>query len=477
MSDRTEAPPRERLRFINEGVPKGGLRGSAGDALSSAHCRISPQPFPLRPETIARLEQMGGDLLAFYRAANRLYLDAARGNAPAWVEDYLDRGKGDQVRDLGRLRRTRTHLPRIIRPDLMALEDGSLRATELDAVPGGFGALAAFSQRYAGLGFNVVGGGDGIVRGMAAMLRDAAGNDDPNVAIVVSEESADYRPEMEWIAAALRDHGLNVHRVDPRELALDGESMLFPGAGEHHRADVVYRFFELHDLRNIPKMELLFYALKHRLVIVTPPIKTYLEEKLLFALFRHPALEHFWRAQLAEDVVARLESTLPETWVLDSRPLPPHAAICPPMEAGGRRILRWDDLQDLTQRERRLVAKPSGYSELAWGARGVTIGHDVSGDVWATTVRRALDSFDGSPYVLQHFYQSRRVNVHYFDVEADAVRDLDGRARISPFYFVVGDRADLAGVLVTVVPSPNKIIHGTPEAVMAPAMPSADALI
>ncbi len=477
MSDRTEAPPRERSRFINEGVPEGGLRGSADDSLSPVPWRISPQPFPLRPDTVARLAQMGGDLLAFYRAANRLYLDAAHGNAPAWVEDYLDRGKGDRVRDLGRLRRTRTHLPRIIRPDLMALEDGSLRATELDPVPGGFGALAAFSRRYAELGFDVVGGGDGIVRGMAAMLRDAAGKDDPNVAIVVSDESADYRPEMEWIAAALRDHGLNAHQVDPGELALDGDSMLFPGAGEHHRADVVYRFFELHDLRNIPKVELLSYALKHRLVVVTPPIKTYLEEKLLFALFRHPELERFWQAQLAEDVIARLESTLPETWVLDSRPLPPHAAICPPMETGGRRILRWDDLDGLTQRERRLVVKPSGYSELAWGARGVTVGHDVSGDVWAATVRRALESFDTSPYVLQPFYQSRRVDVHYYDFEADAVRDLDGRPRISPFYFVAGDRADLAGVLVTVVPSPNKIIHGTPEAVMAPAMTAADALI
>ena len=479
LSDLTEAPPRERSRFINGGVPEGGLRGAPPErgAMTRVPWRISPQPFRLRPATVERLEGLGRDLLAFYRVANRLYGDAVRGQLPAWVQDYLDRGKGERMRELGRLRRYRTHVPRVIRPDLMALEDGTLRATELDAVPGGFGALAAFSRRYAELGFDVVGGADGVVQGLAAMFRDVAGHDQPTVAIVVSDESEDYRQEMDWVAGALRQEGLNAHQIHPRALELQGDALGFEAEGKRHVADVVYRFFELFDLPNIPKLDLLIYAMKQRLVVLTPPLKAFLEEKLLFTLFHHPELEEYWRGELEPEVFERLKGTLPETWILDPRPIPPQAAVSPPFIAADKPIRRWDDLYGLTQRQRRLVIKPSGFSELAWGGRGVTVGHDVNGKAWDEAVGKALESFDSTPHVIQPYHQSRRVGVSYFDFEADEVRRIEGRARISPFYFVVGDAAELAGVLVTVVPAANKVIHGTPEAVMAPAMVSSDAVI
>jgi len=51
------------------------------------------------------------------------------------------------------------------------------------------------------------------------------------------------------------------------------------------------------------------------------------------------------------------------------------------------------------------------------------------------------------------------------------------RARISPYYMVVDGEARLSGVLVTVVPAANKVIHGTSESVMMPAMVSDEAEI
>ena len=472
----TDAPTRDRMLFLNEGVPEGGMRRRT-DGVSRVPWRISPEPFPLRAETVARLEQLGDDLLAFYRAANHLYLGAAHGRHPDWVRDYFERGKTERVRELGALRRYRTQVPRIMRPDLMALEDGSLHATELDAVPGGFGSLAAFSRRYASLGFDLVGGGDGLVRGLADMFRDVAPSDAPTVAMMVSDESADYRAEMGWMADALREVGLNAHVIAPHDVRLDGDALTFEAEGRRQTADVVYRFLELHDLPNVPNIDLVIYAMKHRLARVTPPFKSYLEEKLLFALYRHPELEGFWRGELGADVFGRLLEVFAETWVLDARPIPPSAAVCPPLETAGKLIRRWEDLYGLSQKQRRLVIKPSGFSELAWGSRGVTIGHDVPGDTWDADVRRGLNSFDDTPYVVQPFYESRRVPVRYFDFEADEIRQMDGRARVSPFYYVVGDEAVLAGVLVTVVPSPNKVIHGTPEAVLAPAMISDSATI
>ena len=68
------------------------------------------------------------------------------------------------------------------------------------------------------------------------------------------------------------------------------------------------------------------YAVRKRLVRVTPPLKSYLEEKLNFALFHHPSLAEWWEERLGEGF-AKLRAVIPQTWVVDNRPLPPHAVI------------------------------------------------------------------------------------------------------------------------------------------------------
>ena len=459
---------------IGRATPLGSTEPS--DAASTPW-RIAPRPFPLSPSAVAELERLGNDLLAFYIAANRLYTSAVRGRAPAWVLKCLEQGKPERVRELGRLRRYRSALPVMIRPDLMALEHGGFMATELDAVPGGFGVLGAISRAYQDLGFDLVGGTDGMVQGLAAALRGAARVDDPAVALVVADESEDYRPEMDWAATALREAGLPTRQIHPRDLRLHDDSLQMRNCHGWEHVNLVYRFLELHDLPNIPKIDLVIYAMKHRLATVTAPFKSYLEEKLLFYLFHHPELDTFWRDALGRETQARLARMLPPTWLLDPQPIPPTAALDPPLVTGKRRIRHWADLRGLSQRERRLVLKPSGFSELAWGSRGVTIGHDVNQDEWNQAVDNALASFETTPYILQQFHQSRRVRVSYYDVQADAVRPMTGRARLSPYYMVVDGKTRLCGVLVTVVPAANKVIHGTSESVMMPAMVSDDAEI
>jgi hypothetical protein len=43
-----------------------------------------------------------------------------------------------------------------------------------------------------------------------------------------------------------------------------------------------------------------------------------------------------------------------------------------------------------------------------------------------------------------------------------------GRARLTPYYFVVGDSVRLGGATATVVPIDKKLIHGMVDAVMVP---------
>ena len=333
------------------------------------------------------------------------------------------------------------------------------------------------SHAYNDLNFDIVGGKDGIITGLANTLRSVAGDDDPSVAIVVSDESEDYRDEMDWIATALRDVGLQAHQIHPRALRLQDDKLEMTTVDGQRPVDVVYRFFELHDLPNIQKIDLLVYAVKHRMAIITSPFKAHLEEKLLFALFHHPELHDFWHTELGDTAWTRLCQTLPPTWLIDSRPIPPTAAIDPELAVGDHRIRHWPDLYGLSQRRRHLVMKPSGFSELSWGSRGVTIGHDVTNEAWDAAVKQAITSFGKTPYVIQHYHQSRRVGVRYFDFETNTVKPFEGRARICPYYTVQNEKACLSGVLVTVVPASSKVIHGSPVSVMMPATTSDNATI
>ena len=212
---------------------------------------------------------------------------------------------------------------------------------------------------------------------------------------------------MQWLATAVDDLGVPAVAVRPQEVVFTEEHLQVPYAGGLRPVSVVYRFFELFDLPNIPKYELILYAAKKGRVAITPPLKSYLEEKLLFALFHHPVLAHFWREQLGAEVQRRLEQVIPETWVLDPAPLPPAATI-PGLRIADRPVQSWDQLRGLTQKWRQLVVKPSGFDELAWGSRGVSVGHDMAAEDWEAAVDTALARFPRTRYVLQHFYRTER---------------------------------------------------------------------
>ena len=284
------------------------------------------------------------------------------------------------------------------------------------------------------------------------------------MAIVVSEESQDYWDEMVWLGRALDESGLRTHVLRPEEICFREEG-LFTNAGE--RLDILYRFFELFDLKNIPKIDLILYAIRKKKVVATPPLKSYLEEKLLFALFHHPLLAPFWLNSLGQETYRILQGLFPRTWILDTRPLPPYGII-PNLKLGDQPVGDWQQLKRATQKQRQFVIKPSGFSELAWGGRGVSIGHDLSQDQWGEALDQALASFDRTPYILQEFVKGARVTMDYYDFASGAIKTMDGRVRLCPYYFVQGEEAPLGGILATVCPSDKKVIHGMVDGIMAP---------
>ncbi len=435
--------PAERVRFVRDQLPAGGL-------FADQHWRIAPEPFVLGPELAKEFDTLGRVLLQFYRAANLLYRRSIEGKQPEWVARWLDQGKPAELIALQRSPALKSEVPRVIRPDCL-LTDGGLAITELDSVPGGIGLTAWLNETYAAAGAPVLGGARGMMDGFAGLFGDAA-----RVHIIVAEEAAAYRPEMQWLAGKLNGaerSTFNVQRSTFKEFA--------PG-------DAVYRFFELFDLANVPAAPALWKELEAGRVAVTPPPKPLFEEKLLFALLHNRNLRAFWRQELGEGFLQRLLKLVPYTWAVDPSPLPPHAAF------PGLELTDWLQLKTLSQRERELILKVSGYSEEAWGARGVYLGSDLSGADWSVAVDKALAAWPQSPYVLQRFHKTRVVESAWFDFEKNVLVPMPGRVRLCPYYFVVGSgdhaRAQLGGVLATICPADKKIIHGMKDAILAPCV-------
>ena len=419
----------DRAGFIRDAMPKGGL-------FANHEWRISPAPFRIGAEMAKDLERLGRVLLQFNKAVNRLYRLSIEGKQPTWVAALMDQGKPADLIELQRSATLKNEWPRVIRPDLLITEHG-LSITELDSVPGGIGVTAWLNQTYSQMGTEVIGGADGMLRGFAGIFGDA-----PNVHIVVSEESATYRPEMEWLATQLGADRFKIRDAQFKDFA-DG--------------DAVYRFFELFDAPNILNAATLFEAAKEKRIRFTPPPKPIFEEKMLFALLWNRNLREFWRQELGEGFLNRMLQLAPYSWVVDPAPMPPHAAI-PELN-----LTDWNQLKGLSQRERELILKVSGFSPKAWGARGVFLGNDLSHADWAAAVDGAVSGFATSPYVLQRFEKPALVDFQWFDFAKNQPVPMPGRVRLCPYYFVSGDgdaaRASLGGVLATVCPADKKIIH------------------
>ncbi|EEF63277.1 hypothetical protein [Pedosphaera parvula] len=428
----------ERAHHIRDTMPNGGL-------FAGHDWRVSPAPFHLGAEVVKDLEKLGRVLLQFNKAVNRLYRLSIEGKQPAWIAEWLDHGKPAELVELQRSAGLKNEWPRVIRPDLL-ITDSGLQVTELDSVPGGIGLTAWLNQTYSHLGMEVVGGGDGMLKGFASIFGDA-----PNVHLVISEESATYRPEMAWLAQQLGENRFKVQS---------------PGYNEFKAGDAVYRFFELFDAANVPSSVKLFDCAKEKQIRLTPPPKPIFEEKMLFALLWNRNLQSFWRQELGESFLNRMLKLVPYTWMVDPSPMPPQAAI-PELN-----LTDWNQLKTLSQKERELILKVSGFSPNAWGARGVSLGSDLSHAEWSEAVDRAITSFPTSPYILQRYEKPSLVQFQWFDFQSNKIVPMPGRVRLCPYYFVSGEgdaaRATLGGVLATVCPADKKIIHGMPEAVFAP---------
>ncbi len=439
--------------------------------------QLSPEAWPLTKEQVTELEAIGSACLEYHTALEQLYSRAAAGknllrNKPLlgpWVVDYLDRGKPRDLVEHARHAKNRGLLPTVLRPDLLLTDEGFVMS-ELDSVPGGIGLTAFLNQLYRPTG-DILGGDDAMIRGFHASLAALAPHlRNPLIALVVSDEAGTYRPEMQWLAAQLQLQGKRVFCLEPDDVFPLGSALCFDVEGNPEKIDIIYRFFELFDLSNIPTAHYFFESWSAGEVAIAPPMRPFQEEKLGFALFHHHLLRDYWREALSGRAFKLLQRLIPATWVIDPTPLPPGAVLDGP-KVGGHPISDWNQLAEASQKERNLILKISGFHESAWGARSVVLGSDCSREEWQAGVEIAIKDAPTNLHVAQEYRKPRRLE-HPLYVADDAGNftaiTRAGRLRLCPYYFVQDNRAQLSGALATFCPPDKKIIHGMQDAALLP---------
>jgi hypothetical protein len=452
------AATENRLEVIRAAFPREGL-------FAEKAWLLSPDAFPIEKKILAELEQLGHRLFVFQRACNQLYQLSVKGKQPAWVARYLDAGKPKELIEFSRRKEIRDDLPRVIRPDLILTEKDYIIA-EIDSVPGGIGLTGWLNQTYSTFDSQIIGGADGMLEGFRTVLPN--GGD-----IVISQEAATYRPEMEWIAARLNQRHAVAGGVDSSSLRNSATTGITDSgyiwrvmAAENYEPQdgrAVYRFFELFDLPNIPGIESTLRASAQGRITVTPPIKPYLEEKMWFALFWMQPLREFWRRELGEKYLSKLQEVIPYSWLLDPTPLPQHAVI-PRLE-----IHDWRESARFSQKDRDLLLKVSGFSPLGWGSRGIALGADLPHAEWEKRINHALETFDSSPTIMQSFHKGSLFDHRYWDPTSNELKTMKGRVRLCPYFFVEPDRVKLRGVLATIAPADKKFLHGMSDAILVPS--------
>lgn len=442
--------------------------------------QLSPQAWPLTPDQVQELKQIGAACLEFHQALETLYLRSVAGknllrNKPLlapWVADYLDRGKPDELVRHARDPKNRGAFPTVLRPDLLLTDDG-FALTELDSVPGGIG-LTAFLNRLYGESDDqtVLGHGDAMVQHFhqsLAGLRPELRN--PLIAILVSEEAATYRPEMQWLAEQLQRLGRRVFCMRPQDVFPLGGELFFDVEGTPEKIDIIYRFFELFDWANVRVGGEILEAWQNGSVTIAPPMRHFQEEKLALGLFHHHLLHEYWVESLGGRALKLLQKLIPRSWIMDPAPLPPGAVIDGP-QVGGHMLNDWRDLAGASQKERDLIIKISGFHETAWGARSVLLGSDCSREEWQSGVEQALNLAPTNLHLLQEYRKPKRISHPLFEkLEAGlptVATAKAGRLRLCPYYFVVGGETRLSGALATFCPPDKKIIHGMTDAALLP---------
>lgn len=342
----------------------------------------SPETFTL-PENVD-LEGYGQAIQEYYWACKQLILDLPKNHR--WLH-YLNHSKPQWMLDMED-KEVRGHA--FLRPDLI-LTEGHPVVSEIESSPFGL-ALSHFLEKA----YKEDSDEDEV---LAIIAEELTQGKTGSYAIVYSDHTAKYQGQLEYLANELQKRGINIEAVKDSDITED--------------YDGIYRGFYLHEAVHNPRLQELLEDTH-----VLPPVAPRLEEKALMGMMFDPEFEDYFKQMAGFET---LKNIMPKTWVLSEDNVP-------------EEFDSWDDLVNMSRRQRQYVLKISGFSDDGSWGRGVTFLSRLSKEDCARAIKEAMES--DATYIIQEFKKGSKFEHPYFDFNAEEIKTMKGKVRCTPYYSV-----------------------------------------
>ncbi len=472
-------------RAIAEQIKKDHLFYSNGEG-QLPWMGVSPDYFYLPKPTQEGMRVMGKLLDRFVHAASDLY-----GKSDV-VKEVVRRGKNQATLDFIDASGDMPYSSSMFRPDLCLTTEG-FRLTELELMIGGRGISSSLSTMYKDVVEDPqIVKPEGSEKGYAKMWKARGANENNAVVIISYEDSRDFKPELKLLAERSRMQGVPVWTNDEGELLKENGKMVFRPSNAISKAggDIfvagkpagipvvgIDRFFETYEIdpgfemtnkegavvaRYDAGVEPILDEMRNGSGIdVVPTLQhAYLEEKAILAFLHHPDFDRHWKEYFTEEEIDILKTLIPPTVVITPELAPQPIANT------------WEDLINLSGKDRELVIKKSGAAPDAWGARSVSFAQDKSKNGFKQQMD-ALLADSGGVSVMQKYAEGKSLEHPIYFPDEDVTKIYKAgneviRGRFTPFYYITENGIEMSDVMVTI--RPGKKTHGGYN---APSMPVA----
>ena len=298
-------------------------------------------------------------------------------------------------------------------------------AAELDSVPGGMGFVGAMANAYCELGHR----GRRRRRRDGRRLRRDARCDGRRTSIRASRSSSPKSPPTtatSWIGSlpACGPSASSRRTSARRKTIVFTEEALFIRHEDGHedRIDVIYRNFELFDLLNVPKQELILYAARHNRVKTDAAAEGAARGKVGVRAAASSAA----RAAVAQGAgrractrgCARSFRRPGSSIRVRCRRKRRSSGLHRQRPAGRMTGCSWKRSAKASA-----TTSSSRRASASWpGARAACTSPTISpARSGRAALVEGLAAFERTPYILQRFHKGRRVRVDYFDPRATAI--------------------------------------------------------
>jgi hypothetical protein len=315
----------------------------------------------------------------------------------------------------------------------------SIRASEIDEMPGGLPELAHLDDAY------------GINQKRWTRAFDWLTGEGRLVFLVSSGWSRVYVEETNWLAEHMRQLGYDAHVVTtdqlPNELVIRDDRVY------HQEVPVgtVWRQFPVFECQG---MLVDLVRLSHEGGVRMVPEFASFGNKAWFSVFR--GHEDEFRRLLYPEQYELLRIILPES----------HLVLGPesfPISVNGFTIGSIDRLRSLSEDLRdQLVLKVSGANTEAARSYGVLMGHGLGSDVWSDWIEKRLRR--GQPFIIQRKFDTSVVRLPVYHTGQGRSESFPCRVLIRP-WSVGGEIVSAHGCAV---PSNTSRVHGMVDMAVVP---------